>query len=83
MDTSCSSASSTASCSKEPKAISPQQPLSLRAQRTPAKSAPLVVPISEATRAILKRRTGQEYLTSEDLPPQAKACLLYRTNNST
>jgi len=39
----------------------------LRARATPAKSVQSVVPISEATRAILRRATDREYLISADL----------------
>eukprot|EP00013_Stygamoeba_regulata_P029591 CAMPEP_0177649794 /NCGR_PEP_ID=MMETSP0447-20121125/11586_1 /TAXON_ID=0 /ORGANISM="Stygamoeba regulata, Strain BSH-02190019" /LENGTH=73 /DNA_ID=CAMNT_0019152595 /DNA_START=1006 /DNA_END=1224 /DNA_ORIENTATION=+ len=46
------------------------QPPPLQPRRTPAKSVESVVPISAETRAILKRQTGREYLTSADLPAE-------------
>mmetsp|Transcript_6913 Transcript_6913/g.21066 ORF Transcript_6913/g.21066 Transcript_6913/m.21066 type:complete len:181 (-) Transcript_6913:38-580(-) len=39
-------------------------------RRTPAKSIDSMVPISAGTRAILKRKTRRDYLTSADLPAE-------------
>eukprot|EP00007_Cunea_sp_BSH-02190019_P010227 CAMPEP_0174241134 /NCGR_PEP_ID=MMETSP0417-20130205/21945_1 /TAXON_ID=242541 /ORGANISM="Mayorella sp, Strain BSH-02190019" /LENGTH=89 /DNA_ID=CAMNT_0015320333 /DNA_START=129 /DNA_END=394 /DNA_ORIENTATION=- len=46
------------------------QPAVHQPRRTPAKTVDSVVPISAETRAILKRQTDHEYLTSADLPDE-------------
>mmetsp|Transcript_883 Transcript_883/g.2782 ORF Transcript_883/g.2782 Transcript_883/m.2782 type:complete len:110 (+) Transcript_883:169-498(+) len=66
------SSSSPPSSSSKHKATASTSPLHARA--TPAKSVASVVPISEETGAILKRKTGQTYLTSAELPPQNSVC---------
>mmetsp|Transcript_14895 Transcript_14895/g.44616 ORF Transcript_14895/g.44616 Transcript_14895/m.44616 type:complete len:128 (+) Transcript_14895:62-445(+) len=63
-----STASSSPSSSSSGKPQTTAHLPSRRARATPAKSVPLVVPISEATRARIRRKTGKEYLTSADLP---------------
>jgi len=52
----------------DPTASTAQAAPSQLPRRTPAKSVVSVVPISAVTRAILRRETGRDYLTSADLP---------------